>query len=362
MDTRETTSASTASSSASSSSSSTPPTGDYKFQVFVHGQHDELPKNIIAVNATSRSKEPWSVALSPFFLGPCDLYNKKTALNLENAWQYAKVYPSQAKTPQTDASLPPEKQPPPGDAYFAWAETGWKNSKPQRFPMGRGAIPMYSYWDGRQLGYIEARHQIYCKLYAALVEKTDAYQRLKNLYEKAKKEGKVLTIFDFDGHNSLEQFNGDYEKIFYNHKMKMGHGFVLAMMLTNNRIWEKPFDATKIHHTKVPRRVSAESQIPSEITLFVSGIPTNVTKQTVEGWFAKWKGSVILATNKDGSSKGFAFAEFASHQQQLAALTSAVADIAAAGVTGVEVKPAYQNQEKRSAPDNNDAVDDDDDD
>ena len=104
------------------------------------------------------------------------------------------------------------------------------------------------------MGYIEARARIYCPLYANAVKKTNAYHRLQCLYKKAVKEGKVLAIFDFDGHNSIEYFHGDYEKILYNHKRKMGHGFVLAMLLENDLVWEQEYDEKKVHHTSVPRR------------------------------------------------------------------------------------------------------------
>jgi hypothetical protein len=45
----------------------------------------------LVVNATSRSKD-WSQSLSPFFCGPCELYNGYVSQNMENAWQYSKVY------------------------------------------------------------------------------------------------------------------------------------------------------------------------------------------------------------------------------------------------------------------------------
>lgn len=44
-----------------------------------------------------------------------------------------------------------------------------------RFPRGRGAKPLYSYWNGKKMSYIEARHQIYAPLYSNAVEKTIAY-------------------------------------------------------------------------------------------------------------------------------------------------------------------------------------------
>jgi len=212
--------------------------------------------------------------------------------------------------------------------------------------MGRGAIPLYSHWNGEQLGYVEARKKIYCPLYASAVEKTEAFSRLKNLYEKCKKEQKVLAIFDFDGHNSVEFFGGNYESIFYNHKMKMGHGFVLAMMLENQRIWERDFFPEKIHFTKVPRRLSAESQEPDEKCLFVTGFPITLTEEEISTWFTKFRGKTTLATNKAGNSKGFAFVEFESHEQQCLALSEVKPPI-----EGLVIKPSYKRQKKKSNDD-----------
>lgn len=301
--------------------------------IIVYGERDEIPENSLIVNPTSRSRDEWSKALSPFFLGPIPLYGtNKPAHNLENAWQYAKVYQEHARSAKIP-DAPPEKQPPPSAAYFAWAKAGWDDVKPQRFPMGRGAIPLYSYWNGEQLGYVEARHKIYAPLYAAAVEKTDAWVRMKNLYEKAKREGRTLAIFDFDGHNSLECL-GSYEQVFYNHQMKMGHGFVLAMMLENQRIWEQPYDASKVHWTKVPKR-RLYSQTLSTTTIFVSGFPSSTTEQMIASWFKDYKVvSTSLKTKRDGTSKGFAFVTFELPEEQQRALAEFNMD-------GINVRAAY---------------------
>jgi len=238
-----------------------------KHDIIVYGTGDEIPPDCVVINPTSRSKEEWMKAFSPFYLGPISLYQGMQSLNLENAWQYSKVYPIHSTDPTyVIPSSPPHPNdcPAPAKEYFIWAKEGWNNPTPKRFPMGRGAIPMYSYWDGQRMGYIEARIKIYCTLYAAAVEKTKEWGRLKKIYEKVKAEGKTLAIFDFDGHNSLEILNS-FESILYNYKMKMGHSFVLAMMLTGDRAWENgSYDSSKIHFTKIPKRKNSP-EIPSDI-------------------------------------------------------------------------------------------------
>jgi len=181
----------------------------------------EKDESLTVVNTTSRSSE-WQ-GLSPFCLGPCKLYDDFTAQNVENAWQYSKLYKKHAT-----------KDDWPSEDYFFWAENGWMNSKAVRYPMGKGAKPLACYWDGELYNYIESRKKIYAPLYSAAVEGTIAFHKLKNLYEK---EGSIA-LWDFDGYNH-KMINYSYEDVINDPIRKMGHAFVLAMMLENDRAWEK---------------------------------------------------------------------------------------------------------------------------
>lgn len=200
----------------------------------VCGFRDKLPEDAVVINTTSRSKT-WSKGLSPFFLGPVDLYGGYVSQNVENAWQFSKVYIDflnydalasiEDPLPQ-EFGLSPE--------YFVWAKKGWDDTRAHRYPMGKGRKPVYSYWNGRKLNYIEARKAIYCPLYAKAVERSEAFAKLKEEYEKAEKENYTLYLWDFDGRVTDES----YEEILNNEKKKMGHAFVLAMILENKRVWE----------------------------------------------------------------------------------------------------------------------------
>ena len=59
---------------------------------------------------------------------------------MENAWQYSKVY----KCFLNNQNEPTEK-------YFEWAKNGWNSAWANRYPMGKGAIPEYSFWNGEKL-------------------------------------------------------------------------------------------------------------------------------------------------------------------------------------------------------------------
>lgn len=182
--------------------------------IYVYGPKDKLPEEHEVINTTSHSKT-WSKGLSPFFLGPCNLYNGMTAKLVENAWQYSKVY-KQFTDSQGD----------PSERYFKWASIGWNSVNPARYPMGKGNKPLYSYWDGEKMDYVTARKKIYFPLYAKAVLKTDTYQRLKELYN----ERGVLHLWDFDGYNYIKE-NKSLKDVINDPNRKMGHAFVLAALL-----------------------------------------------------------------------------------------------------------------------------------
>lgn len=173
-----------------------------------------------AINVTSRSAE--GRGLSPFLLGPVKLYGDYTAKNVENGWQFSKVYEHHIKE---DGE--------PHEAYFQWATKGWSSLKAFRYPMGKGVYPAYSYWDGQKLTYVEARKKIYAPLYAGAVEHTDAFKKLKETYEREKE----IWLWDFDGYDHLA-LNMTYTDVMNCDARKMGHCFVLGMLLQNERVWE----------------------------------------------------------------------------------------------------------------------------
>jgi len=174
------------------------------------------------INVTSRSTNKWCHDLSPFYLGPCELYDGIFAKNMENAWQYSKVYKNQVDNDRN-----------PNDVWHSWSTEGWNKQKADRWPMGKDAIPLYSYWGGQKLDYVTARKKIYCPLYAESVVKTEGYKKLKNLYETEP----YLYIWDFDGYDYLKM-GRTLDDVLNDPKKKMGHGFVLAMLLADECAWK----------------------------------------------------------------------------------------------------------------------------
>lgn len=154
--------------------------------------------------------------LSPFILGPIDVPGAK-AMNLENLWQFSKVY---------KPHLRPDGEPTP--EWFDWRARGFADKHAHRYPMGKGSIPLYSWWNGKKLGYIEARKRIYAPVYAEYVRKTAAYTELVTLYA----EYSELTLLDYDAYDHIAM-GVSLINVINNPDRKMGHAFVLAMMLEN---------------------------------------------------------------------------------------------------------------------------------
>jgi len=181
--------------------------------IHVLSHHDVMPKGVKVLDTTSRSLT-YTKGVSPFFIGPV-MANGLQAWNVENAWQYSKVYPEHV-----------DENNDPTPAYFEWRNKGYNSKRAERYPMGKGAVPLYSLWNGERLSYVEARKKIYIPLYAAAVQQTEAFAKLKSECETL--DEVVLLDFDAYDHRAL---NMSWERVINSTDKKMGHAFVLAMLI-----------------------------------------------------------------------------------------------------------------------------------
>lgn len=201
--------------------------------VYITGPKDraKLPDGITVYNTTSRAPSAWGRALSPFSLGPCKLYWGLTAQNVENAWQYSKVY-------EHHVGCYGRGKDDVGEKWFPWALKGFAKDGADRYPYGKEFTkgdrgkPLFSYWAGRRLNYLEARKLIYIPLYALAVLRTEAYRDLC-WYNK---RGIDLALWDFDGYQGPRTLS----EALNNLKRPLGHAFVLRAML------EEPVEVEKL--------------------------------------------------------------------------------------------------------------------
>lgn len=186
-----------------------------------HRAH-KFPRKII--NCTSSSRDQFR-ELSPFFLGPCKLPDGRVSHNMENAWQFSKVYPTHVGRFQ---NVDIEK-------WNAWSQAGFDTRKAIRYPMGKGSIPLFSMFRDERLSYVEARKRLYIALYAKAVVKTDAYHELKELRQQ---HDLILVIQDYDAYDNRE-LNRSLFDVLNAPDRKCGHGFVLAMLLLHgDKFWK----------------------------------------------------------------------------------------------------------------------------
>ncbi len=178
-----------------------------------------IPKDGLVIDTTSNSGD--YRGLSPFVLRVLEQTTGKYVI-FENLWQFSKVYKCHLAS-HGGVSL----------EWFKWRKQGWDNHRAIRYPMGKGVIPEYSYWqDGfrgewHKLNYIEARKLIYAPQYASWVEMTDSFRKLGNLYSA----GQDIILLDYDAYDH-QALNMTLKDVINNPNKKMGHAFVLIMMLT----------------------------------------------------------------------------------------------------------------------------------
>lgn len=184
-----------------------------KSNLFVANPREKPREGSMAINVTSQSAGLTKV-LSPFFIGPVELYDGLSAKNVENAWQFSKVY-KQFLSKSGDI-LP---------SYWTWAEKGWNDTFAHRYPMGKGAVPEFALWKGGRLDYIASRKAIYIPLYAKAVVNTKAFETLQKIVDS----GRSVTLVDFDVHASGTKNLGETLE---DPTKKFGHGFVLYGLLT----------------------------------------------------------------------------------------------------------------------------------
>jgi len=177
-----------------------------------------------ALEVDTTSKGQFKKDLSPFYLGPVEwidpvrgsLYCRR----FENFWQYTKVYPEYADVDSNPTEL-----------FYKWQEEGFNSYRANRYPMGKGRKPLYSLLNGQRYNYLFARREIYAPTYAALVLRTRTYAGLKELVEF----GMDIVLRDFDGYDYVSMGRSLMDVI-NDPDRKMGHAFVLAMLLSNVKV------------------------------------------------------------------------------------------------------------------------------
>lgn len=176
----------------------------------------------VEIDVTSRSTT-WGKALSPMLLNPGPFVNG-TAKNVENAWQYSKIY-----SYHWDDEL---KRPKP--SYWDWREEGFRNWKGIRYPFGKenrdkvvGAWVGKECEQGRLLSYVEAKKELYIPLYLQALRASPVYGTFIKFIADAYHTDTNLVFRDFDVFNHYEKGLA-LPQIASSPDLRYGHGFILV--------------------------------------------------------------------------------------------------------------------------------------
>lgn len=156
---------------------------------------ENMKSDVPKIDISFKSQQEWTRELNTYKLKNVDLYNGYFSLNMENAWQYTKLYDNFIINKPSGMNPFPEIKDINMNVYLDWACNGWNKKNAERYPLGKNKFPYMGLhiWDNKVLKEIEARKIIYVPLYISCVIKTDAFKQLKEIYEKHKD----ICILDF---------------------------------------------------------------------------------------------------------------------------------------------------------------------
>ena len=180
--------------------------------IYILNKFESNPYSGIEIDTTSRGRNK---DLSPFFLGPVATYvNGVMAQNVENLWQYSKVYPEFVDGVRIK------------NEYYEWRNKGWASEKAHRYPMGKGKIPLFALWNSERCDYVLSRKRIYIPAYARMVKNTKSMWFIQEQLS----QGRDVVLRDFDGYDFMK-LGMTLRDVVNDPTRKMGHAFVIAMIL-----------------------------------------------------------------------------------------------------------------------------------
>lgn len=180
-------------------------------------------------------------ALSPMKLGPVDLHMKGLgpSLNLENAWQFAKVYPSEV---DEDGELTPEYWEDRQDAHDD------KIAHRHKPTSKNGSVkPLYTVYgtengDNVKFDYVQSR-RFYCHHYAELAKATTEFDDLKKMIN----DGYNINIYGYDGYPITKPVYEHY----VDGSEPFGHERVLYCLLTIDDEEKYPWNMYAADHPEL---------------------------------------------------------------------------------------------------------------
>lgn len=174
-----------------------------------------IPDDTIVIDCTSNSDSDMGRALSPFNVGPIETYDGDFAYNIENLYQFSKVYFCHNNDGE------------PTDAWNEWRINGWHTRKPIKHPFGAWNHCLYWMWDGKKMDRLQAQKEIFISNYSKAIVKTPAFQELKKLYNTTDTN---IILIDYEGFDH-RLLNMSWDDVVNHKDWPIGQAFVCAMLL-----------------------------------------------------------------------------------------------------------------------------------
>jgi hypothetical protein len=175
-------------------------------------------------------------------------------LNIEDCWQCSKVYPAHLENIDHTKSNKWLKN------WEQYSKIGRFSNEARRHRIPKGKwidkmqqithknknIPLFSYFEGEKLSYIQARKKMYMLWYEQLCKKQNTFLDLYHRHLN----GENFILFDYDGLQH-DKYNFDINKellikLIDNNNIPFGHGLVLACCLLDFPLWRMDKSYNKI--------------------------------------------------------------------------------------------------------------------
>ncbi len=162
-------------------------------------------------------------SLSPMRLGPAR-YKDLESKNVENFYQFAKVFPDEIGVDSCTCGRP-FRHNAPGPSFIVARDNAYKDDVPHRHKK-KGPKPLYSCYGDIHCTYIESRW-FYCSEMERLLAEAPAFARLLAMYN----DGKSLELLGYDAYPPDAIDADTLYRHYCDEKRPFGHELVILTMI-----------------------------------------------------------------------------------------------------------------------------------
>lgn len=199
----------------------------------VTGERNVMANGFLNIDVTSGSGNKVGgikvTALSPMLLPVYDAEGKLVTVAFECLWQWSKSW---AKAGHIQVLADGTRVP--TAAWHAFRAKGLALKKGKRRPFPRAFGPAdCAFIDGKEVGYVASRSQLYVPVYGGLIDKLPIMDEL----EKVVRSGQSVMIIDGDGPprhlapEGMDMTPSNWQRMLADPAFPFGHGYVVARKL-----------------------------------------------------------------------------------------------------------------------------------